>query len=117
ASPVARPAQGGASWRSSGRADPGSPDWLVMPDLHVLLSLLRQSASMAHGRVTGLARFDWQTLTHVEVGGPVMLSDLIASLDRNKSQVGRAVAHLVDLGLVQRRREPGAPSIVVSTTP
>ncbi len=105
------------NWRSSRSVDPSSPDWLVMPDLHQLLRLLRKSAGLAHGRVTGLSHFDWRTITHIEVNGPLTLSRLIVTLDRNKSQVGRAVARLVELGLVQRRREDGVASIVLSTTP
>jgi DNA-binding MarR family transcriptional regulator len=115
---IERPALVFDKWRSSSAEnDPRSPDWLVMPDLDMLLRLMRQSAGLAHGRVTGLAHFDWLTITHVEVSGPMTLSDLIAALDRNKSQVGRAVARLVAQGLVERRKEPGVASVVLSTTP
>ena len=90
---------------------------LLMPDLHVLLRLVRRSAALAYVRVTGLSNFDWRTLTHAHMSGPITLSELIEVLDRNKSQVGRAVARLTDLGLTQRRRDASLGRIVVWTTP
>jgi DNA-binding MarR family transcriptional regulator len=88
-----------------------------MPDLNLLLRLLLKSAGMAHRRATGLMEFDWRMLTPIACDGPLTLSDLISTLDRNKSQVSRALARLVDLGLVERRREKGVPSIVLQATP
>jgi DNA-binding MarR family transcriptional regulator len=114
---VARPGQGADVWRGSGNGAARSAPKLVMPDLHVLLRLLRRSAELAYGRVTGLKNFDWRTLTHIEMSGPLTLADLIVSLDRNKSQVGRAVTRLVALGLVRRRREKGVPSAILTATP
>jgi DNA-binding MarR family transcriptional regulator len=112
-----RTGRGRDTWRSApGQADPHSPDWMAMPDLYVLLRMLRQSATLAHGRVTGLSSFDWQTIIHIEVDGPITLADLILTIDRNKSQVGRAVARLVDMGLVERRKEPGVASVVLKAT-
>lgn len=114
---VARPAHGLDAGRSSDAAATRPPPKLVIPDLHVLLRLLRRSADLAYGRVTGLKNFDWRTLSHVEMSGPLTLADLIVSLDRNKSQVGRAVTRLVALGLVTRRREKGVASVVLTATP
>jgi DNA-binding MarR family transcriptional regulator len=89
---------------------------LIVPDLYMLLRLLRRSADLAFSRVTGLSNFDWRALARIEVSGPLTLSDLITGLDRNKSQVGRAVERLVVLQLVERKKEPGVSSVVLATT-
>ncbi len=103
-------------WRPS-RMQPThpAPD-LIVPDLYMLLRLLRRSADLAFSRVTGLSNFDWRTLAYVEVEGPLTLSNLISGLDRNKSQVGRAVERLATLDLVVRKKEAGVSSVVVATT-
>jgi DNA-binding MarR family transcriptional regulator len=112
ARPVERPARDDDLRKAHER---GAPK-LIVPDLQVLLRLMRRSADLAYGRVTGLKNFDWRTLTHIEMFGPLTLTDLIVGIDRNKSQVGRAVGRLVTLGLVARRREKGAASVVLSGT-
>jgi DNA-binding MarR family transcriptional regulator len=104
-------------WRPSRmqRAEPTAD--LIVPDLYMLLRLLRRSADLAFSRVTGLSNFDWRALARIEIEGPLTLSDLITGLDRNKSQVGRAVERLVALDLVSRKKEPGVSSVVLSTAP
>ena len=90
---------------------------LIMPDLHVLLRLLRRSAELAYARATGLSGFDWRTLTHVEMASPATLTELAASLDRNKSQVSRAVASLESLGLAARVGKRGVHGKPIHATP
>lgn len=100
-------------WRPS-RLQQDPP--LLAPDLYLLLRLLQRSADLAYSRVTGLSNFDWRMVTHISVNGPLTLADLIISADRNKSQVGRAVERLVTLGLIDRKKEPGVSSVVLSLT-
>jgi DNA-binding MarR family transcriptional regulator len=112
---VTRPGREGDSWRTGLTAAAIRP--LIMPDLHVLLRLLRQSATLAYGRVTGLPDFDWLTLSNIAMSAPLTLTDLIVALDRDKSQVGRAVNRLIALGLAARHKERGVASEVVTITP
>jgi DNA-binding MarR family transcriptional regulator len=102
-------------WRPSQMPRTSEAD-LIVPDLYMLLRLLRRSADLAYSRVTGLLNFDWRALSTIKVRAPITLSELIAELDRNKSQVGRAVERLSAQGLVERRRIEGVPSIVLSVT-
>lgn len=101
------------TWRPSTTA--GAPE-LIVPDLYMLLRLLRRSADLAYSRVTKLSNFDWRALSHIWMRGPLTLSDLIVSLDRNKSQVGRAVERLVAQDLVERSKAPGLASVSLSAT-
>jgi DNA-binding MarR family transcriptional regulator len=111
------PSQARNRWSLRNAKDVMSPDWLVMPDLHLLLRLVMQSANMAFPRLTRLAAFEWLTISRIELTGPLTLTDLIEQLDRNKSQVGRAIARLTDLGLVSRQKVKGVSSAVLATTP
>lgn len=103
-------------WRPSLMSRTSSATDMIVPDLYMLLRLLRRSADLAFSRVTNLSNFDWRALARVEIDGPLTLSDLITSLDRNKSQVGRSVERLVSIGLLGRSKEPGVTSVVLSTT-
>lgn len=111
-----RPGRDGDDWRTpSSEAAPANRP--ITPDLHVLLHLLRHSARQAYGRVTGLSNFDWLTLSNIAVSTPLTLADLIVALDRNKSQVGRALNRLIALGLASRKKERGIASVVITITP
>jgi DNA-binding MarR family transcriptional regulator len=105
------------AWRPSLLQRPDADPPLLAPDLYLLLRLLQRSAELAYNRVTGLSNFDWRLITHIAMAGPMTLSDLIVSIDRNKSQVGRAVERLAALGLVTRRKERGVSSVVLSMAP
>jgi DNA-binding MarR family transcriptional regulator len=113
---IERPGRVGDAWRWPQLPAGEGARRLIMPDLQVLLRHLRQSAKLAYGRVTGLSNFDWLTLTYIAMQGPLTLVDLIALLDRNKSQVGRALNRLVAQGIASRAKQAGVSSVVVAIT-
>lgn len=90
---------------------------LIVPDLHALLRVLRQSAKADYGRATGLANSDWLTLTHIARNAPVTLSELTTLLDRDKSQVGRSLGRLVSSGYALLGERRGPFSAMVALTP
>ncbi len=109
-----RPSRLGDRWRASRETDPASPDWLVVPDLHVLMQLLQESAALSYKRTAGLAHFDRHTVSNMAVAGPLALADLAEALDRDMTQASRAVGRLAEQGIVTRRRRPGGSRLILS---
>jgi DNA-binding MarR family transcriptional regulator len=119
---IEAPDSADADLASLGRAPGGPPTGnvysrLVTPWLSTLLGLMRKSAALTFRREVGLSDFDWRVMTQVGEQAPVELSDLVAVLSRDKSQVGRAVTRLEQMGLVRRRRAEGERNVVILVTP
>jgi len=73
-------------------------DRLILPDFINFLNLLRSSAATAFGRVTGLSEVECQIVSQVAEYGILTLIELVSTMNRDKSQVGRAVKRLLGLG-------------------
>jgi DNA-binding MarR family transcriptional regulator len=73
---------------------------LVLPDLINLLNLLRGSSGPAFKRATGASYFDSLILSQVGERASLTLIELVPIMNRDKSQVGRAVKRLAAQGLI-----------------
>jgi DNA-binding MarR family transcriptional regulator len=90
---------------------------LVGPQLSALNSYLRRSAMLAYQREQGLSNFQWMILSQIGEYQPLPLARLIEIMGRDKSQVGRSVAHFEEVGLIERSRVERKRDIMVKTTP
>src|SRR5439155_4985191 len=81
-----------------------------------LLNLLRSSAAPAFRRDTGLSDFDWRILSHVAEYQSLTLIELVPVMDRDKSQVGRAVKRLAQLNLLATQKIGGGRHVRLATT-
>jgi DNA-binding MarR family transcriptional regulator len=105
----------GAQARKAGRALPAR-DGLIAPELITLQSLLHRSATLTFKREVGLSDFDWRVMSQVGEHAPLTLIQLMPMLNRDKSQVSRAVASLEAQGLITRTRVGNGRHILISTT-
>ena len=92
------------------------PPELITPRLIGLAAYLKRSAMLACQRSHGLSHFQWQVLSLIGEYSPLPLAQLIVLLGRDKSQVGRGVAHLEQEGLIQRSRPTRRRDIVLMPT-
>jgi DNA-binding MarR family transcriptional regulator len=90
---------------------------LLAPRLISLVAYLRRSAMLAYQRSHGLSHFQWQVLSLIGEEPPVPLARLILLMSRDKSQVGRTVAHLEQAGLIERSRPTRRRDIMLEPTP
>jgi DNA-binding MarR family transcriptional regulator len=90
---------------------------LLVPQLNALTSYLRRSAMLTYQREQGLSNFQWMILSQIGEYEPLPLARLIEIMGRDKSQVGRTVAHFEEAGLIERRRVERKRDIMVTTTP
>ncbi len=90
---------------------------LIGPQLTSLASYLRRSAMLAYQREQGLSNFQWMILSQIGEYEPLPLARLIEIMGRDKSQVGRTVAHFEKSGLIERKRVERKRDIMVTTTP
>lgn len=97
--------------------DPHGIGKLIIPQLNALTSYLRRSAMLAYQREQGLSNFQWMILSQIGEYQPLQLARLIEIMGRDKSQVGRSVAHFEEAGLIERRRVTHKRDIMVTTTP
>jgi DNA-binding MarR family transcriptional regulator len=89
---------------------------LIAPQLQALTSYLRRSAMLAYQREQGLSNFQWMILSQIGEYEPLPLARLIEIMGRDKSQVGRTVAHFEETGLIERSRVARKRDILVKTT-
>lgn len=99
---------------SSSKLPPRPP--LMTPKLISLVAYLKRSAMLAYQRSHGLSHFQWQVLAMVGEYPPVPLARLIIVMGRDKSQVGRTVAHLEQAGLIERSRPTRRRDIMLEPT-
>ncbi|WP_404713838.1 MarR family transcriptional regulator [Sphingomonas sp. MMS24-J13] len=74
----------------------------VLPWLQSLMTYLRRSGDNLFLREVGMSIFEWRVLSQIEENQPVNLSQLIALLTRDKSQVARMVKKLTMAGQIER---------------
>ncbi|MBT2188194.1 MarR family transcriptional regulator [Sphingobium sp. H33] len=96
--------------------DGRKPTPLLTPKLISLIAYLKRSAMLAYQRSHGLSHFQWQVLAIIGETPPVPLARLIVMMGRDKSQVGRTVAHLEQAGLIERTRPTRRRDIMLEPT-
>lgn len=99
-----------------GKAVKPPPTSLVTPKIISLVAYLKRSAMLAYQRTHGLSHFQWQVLALIGEYPPMPLARLIILMGRDKSQVGRTVAHLEQAGLIARSRPTRRRDIMLEPT-
>nr|AGU10797.1 MarR family [uncultured organism] len=79
-----------------------------------LLDLLRRSGTLANRREFGLSGLEWRIMAQVGEHAPLSLNALADLLNLDRGQLSRAVKAMVERGLVDSRRKPGGPAIVIT---
>lgn len=97
--------------------DPHGLREMLAPTITALVSYTKRSAMLAYQRQQGLSNFQWMILSQIGEYEPLPLARLIEIMSRDKSQVGRTVAHFEQIGLVDRHRVARKRDIMVTTTP
>jgi len=81
-----------------------------------LLDLLRRSGTLANRREFALSGIEWRIMAQVGEHAPLSLNKLAELLGLDRGQLSRAVKAMVERGLLDRKRTPGGPAIVISLT-
>ncbi len=79
----------------------------IVPPLLTLSAYFSRSGALAMKRKTGLSNFESWVLSEIGDEPPTYWSKLVKALDRDHSQAGRTVNHLIERGLVIREGKPG----------
>jgi DNA-binding MarR family transcriptional regulator len=79
-----------------------------------LLDLLRRSGTLANRREFGLSGIEWRIMAQVGDHAPLSLNDLAELLSLDRGQLSRAVKAMVARGLLDSKRRPGGPAIVIT---
>jgi len=95
-------------------ARPDRPRGLFTFRIIGLLDSLRRSGRLANRRAFGLLDIEWRIMTQVGEHAPLSLNDLAELLSLDRGQVSRAVKAMVGRGLLNSRRRPGGPAIVIT---
>ncbi len=81
-----------------------------------LLDLLRRSGTLANRREFGLSGIEWRIMTQVGGHAPLSLNELAELVSLDRGQLSRAVKAMAERGLLNSRRRPGGPAIVITLT-
>jgi len=92
--------------RKAGEAIQIDRSRIVSPML-TLSSYYARSGALAFKRKTGLSNFEAWVLSEISYNPPTEWSRLVNALQRDHSQAGRTVNHLIERGLVVREGRPG----------
>ncbi len=108
----------GSPWPTGAGQKPLQPALavLIIPKIFSLVTYLKRSAMLAYQRAYGLSNFQWQVLSLIGELKPMPLANLIQMMGRDKSQIGRTVAHLEQAGLVERSRPTRRRDILLAPT-
>ena len=79
----------------------------VVAPLMTLSAYFSRSGALAYKRLTGLSTFEAFVLSEIGIAPPVEWRELVRTLERDHSQANRAVASLMERGLVAREGKPG----------
>lgn len=79
----------------------------IVSPLLTLSAYLSRSGALAFKRLTGLSNFEAWVLSEISFDPPTDWSRLVKALERDHSQAGRTVNHLVARGIVTREGKPG----------
>lgn len=83
---------------------PQPPPNLITPRLLGLVAYIKRAAMLGCQRTHGLSQFQWHVLALIGAHKGLPLAQLILAIGRDKSQVGRTVLHLEEIGLIERFR-------------
>jgi DNA-binding MarR family transcriptional regulator len=79
----------------------------IVSPLLTLSSYFSRSGALAFKRTTGLSNFEAWVLSEIGYDPPTDWPRLVKALERDHSQAGRTVNHLIERGLVKREGKPG----------
>ncbi|MBO9604076.1 MAG: winged helix DNA-binding protein [Novosphingobium sp.] len=79
----------------------------IVSPLLTLSAYYSRSGALAMKRMTGLSNFEAWVLSEIGINPPTDWSELVRVLERDHSQAGRTVNHLIERGLVVRDGKPG----------
>ncbi|WP_404712200.1 MarR family winged helix-turn-helix transcriptional regulator [Sphingomonas sp. MMS24-J13] len=79
-----------------------------------LLDLLRRSRALANRREFGLSDIEWRVMTQVGAHAPLSLNQLADLVALDRGQLSRTVKTMVARGLLDRKRRPGGPAIIIT---
>jgi DNA-binding MarR family transcriptional regulator len=108
-SPPPQPEQPGAA-AASGR----STDLLFTFRITRLLDLLRRSGTLANRRAFDLSAIEWRVMSQVGGHAPLSLNQLAELVSLDRGQLSRTVKAMVERGLLDRKRKPGGPAIIIT---
>lgn len=94
----------------------GTPPNLLTFRIIGLLDLLRRSGTLANRREFGLTGIEWRIMAQVGEHAPLSLHDLTELLNLDPGQLSRTVKGLVGRGLLDSRRRPTGPAIMITLT-
>ena len=95
---------------------PWTQTFRPIPMLAGIYGIIRRSGDYAYERVLGLSDFDWRVLSRSGASSEITLVQLVNELDRDKSQVGRAVKRLSALGLFNTTKIGSSRNVRISLT-
>ncbi len=78
----------------------------IVSPLMTLSAYLSRSAALTYKRLIGLSNFESWVLSEISYDSPTDWPRLVKALERDHSQAGRTVNHLIDKGLVMRDGKP-----------
>ena len=73
---------------------------VVVPAVLLVLRAIRRNILPAFKELSGLSEIEWIVLAWVSGPNGMPLQQLVANMERDKSQVGRAVKRLIERGLI-----------------
>ena len=79
----------------------------IVSPLLTLSAYFSRSGALAFKRLTGLSNFEAWVLSEIGLNPPTAWPQLVKALERDHSQAGRTVNHLIERGLVVREGRPG----------
>lgn len=79
----------------------------IVSPLLTLSAYFSRSGALAFKRLTGLSNFEAWVLSEIGLNPPTDWSKLVRALERDHSQAGRTVNHLIQRNLVVRDGKPG----------
>ena len=79
----------------------------IVSPLLTLSAYFSRSGALAFKRKTGLSNFEAWVLSEIGYDPPTDWPRLVKALERDHSQAGRTVNHLIERGLVKREGKPG----------
>jgi len=79
----------------------------IVSPLLTLSAYFSRSGALAFKRTTGLSNFETWVLSEIGYNPPTDWPRLVKALERDHSQAGRTVNHLIKRGLVKREGKPG----------
>jgi len=81
-----------------------------------LLNLMRRSGTSAYRRLFDLSGTEWRIMVQAAEHAPLTLNALAERVDRDPGQTSRTVKALVGRGLLESKRRPGGPAVVITPT-